>query len=412
MQIWSTPLNSKLLITGSLGLDPQLVELKNNYPRFNILVKDSENEEDVLERISKKKMKLEKIFEEVFEKDADKLFISLLEGEESCRPKASIPANSPTENESENSEKYKAVNKQSEESHQPGAEAGNTRLEEMDQECEDCIITDENFSFPQSILVQCSTDKIIVLPEEILVLPNDYKGNNEDWFQDSIINKKSERIYYTKSDSQRLEKFLLEEQRSIWGRPKKKCRIHSQRCDTCYLLSRNTSGRENQLIKDSWDAVTSKEVAPGRHVITHAYQYRHDPEKTYEASKSNVVDAMGHSRRVIRRAHRQGSLPLLQQQVDKMLEKECFKELSKEDITQLSSSAHNFTYYNWVHNPSSASTPFRMISNTSAVSNCTTISTEQLSPANVLNPQENSLIRFSLYSVPLCADIQGHTIRS
>jgi hypothetical protein len=29
-----------------------------------------------------------------------------------------------------------------------------------------------------------------------------------------------------------------------------------------------------------------------------------------------------------------------------------------------------------------------------------------------LNPQENSLIRFSLYSVPLCADIQGayHTV--
>jgi hypothetical protein len=87
MQIWSTPLNSKLLITGSLGLDPQLIELKNNYPRFNILVKDSENEEDVLERISKKKKKLEKIFEEEFEEDSDKLFIALLESEEKCKAK-------------------------------------------------------------------------------------------------------------------------------------------------------------------------------------------------------------------------------------------------------------------------------------------------------------------------------------
>ena len=123
-------------------------------------------------------------------------------------------------------------------------------------------------------------------------------------------------------------------------------------------------------------------------------QYRHDPLNTYEASKSNIVDAMGHSRKVIRRAHKQGSLPLLQQQVDKMLEKQCFRELDKEEITQLATSAHNFTYFNWVHNPTSVSTPFRMISNTSTVSNCTTISTEQLSPANVLNPQENSLIRF------------------
>ena len=231
-------------------------------------------------------------------------------------------------------------------------------------------------SFPsQSIQVQCSTDKILVLPTEILVLPDDYRGDYEAWLQDAIVNKKTEKIFYTKTDSQKLEKFLLEEQRSIWGRPKKKCRLHSQRCDTCDLLSRSTSGRENRLIQDSWDAVTSKEVAPGRHVITHAYQYRHDPLKTYEASRSNILDARGHSRRVIRRAHRQGSLPLLQQQVDKMLEKQCFRELSKEDITQLSSSAHNFTYFNWVHHPTSANTPFRMISNTSAVSNCTTIST-------------------------------------
>ena len=33
MQIWSIPLNSKLLITGSLGVDPHLIELKNNYSR-------------------------------------------------------------------------------------------------------------------------------------------------------------------------------------------------------------------------------------------------------------------------------------------------------------------------------------------------------------------------------------------
>ena len=112
-------------------------------------------------------------------------------------------------------------------------------------------IAQRNFPFPQGIQVQCSTDKVLVLPDEILVLPDDYQGDNEAWLQDAIINKKPERVYYTKSDSQRLEKFLLEEQRSIWGRPKKKCRLHSQRCETCDLLSRNTSGRENQLIKDS-----------------------------------------------------------------------------------------------------------------------------------------------------------------
>ena len=110
---------------------------------------------------------------------------------------------------------------------------------------------------------------------------------------------------------------------------------------------------------------------------------------------------------MIRRAHKQESLPLLQEQVQKMLKKRCFEELSKDDIINLSSRPHQFTYFNWVHNPTSVSTPFRMISNTSAVSNCTTMSTEQILPANVLHPQENSLIRFALYPVPLCGDIQG-----
>ena len=71
-----------------------------------------------------------------------------------------------------------------------------------------------------------------------------------------------------------------------------------------------------------------------------------------------------------------------------MTEKKCFKELDKEEINQLSEKAHNFTFYNWVHNLRSNSTPFPMISNTSSVNNCTTMSTEQLSPANVLNPME------------------------
>ena len=134
--------------------------------------------------------------------------------------------------------------------------------------------------FSQSIEVQCSSDKVLVLPTEVLVLPDDYKGDIEVWMQDSIVNKEPEKNYYTKADSQKLEKFLLEEQRRIWGRPKKKCRLHSQR---------STSRKENKLIKDSWEAITSREVAPGRHVITHAYQYRHDPTTTYEAANGNIA---------------------------------------------------------------------------------------------------------------------------
>ena len=54
----------------------------------------------------------------------------------------------------------------------------------------------------------------------------------------------------------------------------------------------------------------------------------------------------------------------------------------------------------------------RMISNTSNVSAETTISVEQLSPKQLLNPLENGLVRFQLLPVPLAADVKGadHTI--
>ena len=112
-------------------------------------------------------------------------------------------------------------NKSLGESSQPALETASARSEgtqsEGEQDCTECLITGQNFSFSQSIEVQCSSDKVLVLPTEVLVLPEDYKGDIEVWMQDSIVNKEPEKSYYTKADSQKLENFLLEEQRRIWG---------------------------------------------------------------------------------------------------------------------------------------------------------------------------------------------------
>ena len=95
-----------------------------------------------------------------------------------------------------------------------------------------------------------------------------------------------------------------------------------------------------------------------------------------------------------------------------MITKECFVELDEAEMESLSSRPHHFTFYNWVFNGNSASTPYRMISNTCNISSSTTISTEQLSPQKILNPQENGLVRFQLHAVPMAADVKGayHTI--
>ena len=87
-------------------------------------------------------------------------------------------------------------------------------------------------------------------------------------------------------------------------------------------------------------------------------------------------------------------------------------ELSEPEVLDLVNQPHLFCFYNYVLNSNSASTPYRMISNTSNISSETTISVEQLSPQQILNPQESGLVRFHLFAVPLAADVRSayHTI--
>ena len=95
-----------------------------------------------------------------------------------------------------------------------------------------------------------------------------------------------------------------------------------------------------------------------------------------------------------------------------MITKKCFIELDEEEMRNLENKPHLFTFFNWVYNGNSTSAPYRMISNTSNISSGTTISTEQLSPQQILNPQENGLVRFQLHEVPMAADVKSayHTI--
>ena len=43
LQVWKTPLRDKLLITGTVGVNRELVETHNNYPRFNVIHPDNES---------------------------------------------------------------------------------------------------------------------------------------------------------------------------------------------------------------------------------------------------------------------------------------------------------------------------------------------------------------------------------
>ena len=103
-----------------------------------------------------------------------------------------------------------------------------------------------------------------------------------------------------------------------------------------------------------------------------------------------MKEAIAHAKKVIHKARREGSLDILESQVEKMVEKGAFIQLSAEQILELAETPHLFTQYNWVGLPGSGSTPFRMITNTSSINSGTTISVDQMSPSKVLNPMTNS----------------------
>ena len=178
------------------------------------------------------------------------------------------------------------------------------------------------------------------------------------------------------------------------------------------MLNRQNHRREGNLISTIWDNVTAYSTPGDKFQIMHKYTYRHDPKVTYAPANSNIREAAGHSRKVIRKTAKNGSLPLLEAQVQKMIDKNSFIELTSQEILNLGMQSHLFCFYNYVVNSNSASTPYRMISKPSNVSSETTISVEQLSPQQILNPQESGPVRFHLFAVPLAADVKSayHTI--
>ena len=123
-------------------------------------------------------------------------------------------------------------------------------------------------------------------------------------------------------------------------------------------MSRHNHRKDGNLISHVWENITTVKIAEGRYEIHHCYQYRHAPEETYRPENSNIFEAAGHLRKVVRKTFKNGSLDLLEQQVEKMFKQGYFMELGEEEILQLATTPHLFTYFNYVYNSNSQSTPY------------------------------------------------------
>ena len=73
---------------------------------------------------------------------------------------------------------------------------------------------------------------------------------------------------------------------------------------------------------------------------------RHKPKEVHDPKHSNVKEAVGHLRKVVQKAHRQGTLHLLEEQVNKMIKKKAFIELNEEEMLYLAKHPHLFTFFN------------------------------------------------------------------
>ena len=367
LQMWKTPLNEQLIISGTVGVNPLLIEMKSNYPRFDVIVKDGATPGEIIEMVETKSKNLLDRLKEVDGKESSACFFTSDKDGETMG-----------DNDRSDTDNFQ-----------------NLSPAELDHVLEMASDDDRVYMSGDEILIFSSTnnsENFLLNPQLEPVVPNS-------------------RSFYAKADSESLQKFLLKETNHA-PTIRRKCMTHRARCEACDILNMSTHHAQSDLMLKMWDNVTATEQPDGTYQIYHKYCYRHDPKDTYRPENSNVIEAAGHSRRTVQRAVQNKSLDLLTQQVDKMVSKGIFKELSDEEIINLGHRPHNFCMFNHVFNDKSVSTPYRMISNTSAVSAGTTISVEMMTPKKVLNSQVGSLIRFRLYPIGLAGDIKSayHTI--
>ena len=94
-------------------------------------------------------------------------------------------------------------------------------------------------------------------PELLIYETYDYKN----WLQENLLfsipiyDVSRDNIFYTKTDSIKLERFLKSEgNTSVF---KRKCINHSSRCQTCEIMSRQNHKKEGNLIATIWNNVTA-----------------------------------------------------------------------------------------------------------------------------------------------------------
>ena len=145
------------------------------------------------------------------------------------------------------------------------------------------------------------------------------------------------------------------------------------------------------------------EYEEGRGVFKIQYPFLQDPQ---EALTDNWGQAVTMASSLEKRLKREGFVEEFNAEFKKMRDKGAIIELSQAEIDQWDGAVH-YIPLQLVHNPSSASTPFRVVTNSSCPDPVTRESLNSIMAKgpNCLSDQWEVLARFRNYEVPLTSDV-------
>ena len=235
LHVWKTPLNDKLLITGTCGVNKELIEVHNNFPRFNITHPENETEEELLTRIQIQEAEVIECLlrinprqiktDSTFRGQADSITCSIHEYANSVGRVGERGEKPPPLTDSKASE-------------DEDPDLASQLVTESESDCKNC-------SFHVELPIQMEdSDQIFINREsgEVLIYPRN-EVEDEEWIQKNVIERnkhkdEDDKAFYAKGDAMKLEKFLKQEHETTVRIIKQKCLEHSKKCEACDILSR------------------------------------------------------------------------------------------------------------------------------------------------------------------------------
>ena len=178
------------------------------------------------------------------------------------------------------------------------------------------------------------TEDAYVIDQGIKTEVTDNVQSNTD-LQDMNEEEYLERMFFTKADSVTMKKFLHQEGSQSQRLQCESCR--HKHCEECHVMNDMNSVYDIELYKKLWDGVK---------VVTVNGKKRDDINVTFAPENSNILNAVGGTKRLITQLKKKGPQALndLQEQIDKKIELGNPEKMSDARHEEVKKSPHHYCY--------------------------------------------------------------------